>query len=213
MPNETPVEHSPRRSPKRPLTPWLWLLPVLVLAGAVWQTRRQAAPPEEPVSNKLTSVTQAPTPAAAKPKPAKAAKPQARRKVIIFVPGDDALLHQKTIAQESPAANADGQTTRALHQLLKASPRDFPAGTRITALETDGNVVRVSLNRAFEKPDFWQGSTQTQMTIYSIVNTVAAQRGGKVKVQLLIEGKPLETLGEFDVAEPLEPKKELVAQS
>jgi spore germination protein GerM len=105
-----------------------------------------------------------------------------------------------------------------LRLLFKKAPENFPPGTKlIDSPKLDGDAVRVNLSKEFQTPEFWQGSTQTQMTVYSIVNTVAAVESGDdtkpLKVLFLVDGKPVDVLGELDVSEPLEPDMTLVAKS
>jgi len=209
MKTDDPSSHQPERPSRKSLPPWLWTLPLLLVIGFIWQVRRDTPQMETPDDKQVPAPAATATPVAPTPAPPKA------RSLIIFVPGDDALLHKRSIQEQTlPAGGTDAApATRAVQRLLKSSPRDFPPGTRLSEVKTDGKVARVNLNRAFMKPDFWQGSTQTQMTIYSIVNTVAAQSDESLKVQFLIEGKPVEVLGEYDVSEPIEPKKELVAEN
>ena len=85
----------------------------------------------------------------------------------------------------------------------------------ISLKQADGsNVVEANFNDKFAQPDFWQGSTQTQMTVYSLVNTLAAVDNPEkqVRVRFLVEGKPVEFLGELDAKDPFEPDMALVAK-
>jgi len=238
-PKSTPRFDPNSRPPRKSLAAWTLLLPALLLLGVIWQASRE--PEIGPAKNSAeqspaTNPRNAPT----KPQPAKRAASRAVKRVF-FVPDDEGELRRREVSESESAAEKASSSQeeddaisadRALRLMLKAAPGDFPSGTRLVDQKTerpktplqriavrsnmDRCLATVNLSKQFENPDFWQGSTRTISTIYAIVNTVSKTVGSEcdeTKVQLLIEGKPASTLGEFDASDPIEPDMSLVAKN
>jgi hypothetical protein len=65
----------------------------------------------------------------------------------------------------------------------------------------------------FQDTQHWsKGDSYALLATSAIANTVAANQSEikDPKVQILVEGKPIETLGELDISEPLRPDTSLV---
>jgi hypothetical protein len=225
---------TPDRTPPPPRSSILWilLLPLILLVGAMWQDWRTPDRPSTPpqVDNGGDTIVPTPPPVATpRPKPTPRPTPSTNGtpvKLTLFVPNENGELQQSVVTDPAllntelptaPSTHFSVVAATALRLLLKKAPENFPTGTKLLAApKLEDDVVRLNLSKEFQQPEFWQGSAQTQMTVYSIVNTVAAVESGDtkpVKVQLLVEGKPLDVLGEFDVSEPMEPDMTLVAKS
>ncbi|WP_066636678.1 GerMN domain-containing protein [Desulfolucanica intricata] len=86
--------------------------------------------------------------------------------------------------------------------------RTIPEGTKLDSINIAGEVAYVSFSKEL-KTNHWGGSAGELMTVYSIVNSLTALEGIK-EVQILIEGKKLETLGNMDLSIPLKPSLELL---
>jgi hypothetical protein len=218
-----PVEVQHETRPPR--TPWVLLLPLALFAGAMWQNSR---PPDTPLGSMDMNGTVKRQPAdnAVDNSVGNAATNAAIKEGrlferTVFVPDDDGYLRKRIIIAQYPGPTTDwphfyGRMSAHLVQLmLRDYPENFPEGTKI--LEegvVKGDVVTLNFNRAFEQPEFWQGSTRTLNTIYSIVNTVShyGARPGKEtpSVRLLVEGKPVESLGEIEADKPFKPDMSLV---
>jgi len=152
------------------------------------------------------------------------------RKLFFYVPGEDGLLHRQELEEEYsapyPGAATDEEykalaAERALQLMLTQNASFFPSGTRLVGTQaadgtrTPGSAIRwdktkslakVDLNGDFVQRDFWQGSTKTLIGIYAIVNSVAAnltKNDGGASVQILIDGKPINVIGEFYAYEPM----------
>lgn len=212
---------------------WVFLLPLALLMGTLWQFWRESeessTPPADNNDNAVATPRPRPTPTP-KPKPTPQPTPRPKPaaapvKLTLFVPNENGELqrsvvtHPDLLNSELPTATDTAFSVLAagsLGLLFKKAPENFPPGTKLLGSpKLEGDVARVNLSKEFQQPEFWQGSTQTQMTVYSIVNTVAAESDDTkpVKVQFLVEGKPIDVLGELDVSEPLEPDMTLVASS
>lgn len=141
----------------------------------------------------------------------------------IFVPNADGQLRSVEVKDRpiglSTTNDANAYMTSTafvMKHLLAEAPAEFPAGTRLLGVKVDETkkVASVDLSKEFTTAGFWQGSTRTLATVYAVVNTVAAVNPKTAnKVQILVEGKPIDLLGEFDASEPLEPDNKLVASS
>jgi spore germination protein GerM len=85
----------------------------------------------------------------------------------------------------------------------------LPSATSVRGVEIAGDVARVDLGEELVE-GLPAGSSAEMMAVYSIVDTVAVNFPRIKRVQLLIDGKPAETLkGHVDVREPLAPDFEL----
>jgi spore germination protein GerM len=74
----------------------------------------------------------------------------------------------------------------------------------------NGEKVRVNFNSALTK-NHPGGSSAELMTVYSIVNTLTLNFPQIKRVQILIDGKPIETIaGHLSLREPLSPKPDLI---
>lgn len=217
----------PVRPPKRPLTPWvLLILPLALLVGLLAVGRQDLNPPVEPGNSKTVGAgTVAVEPKAVKASPTQAV--QDRSRYTLYVPGDDALLHEETVStSDAPSTTYSPgqfeiwyaqQARRALELLFQKSAAYLPADSKVSSVNVKQGVVSVNFDKNFQNSKVWQGETSAQLAVYSIVNTLTSQalnRDGKPKkVQLLINNKPVEALGELDTSDPIEPKMELVAKS
>jgi spore germination protein GerM len=87
----------------------------------------------------------------------------------------------------------------------------LPPRTKLLSLQiNDAGVARVSFNSALSK-DHPGGSSAEMMTIYSIVNSLALNFPQIKRVQILIDGKPIETItGHLSLRQPVPPKHDLI---
>jgi spore germination protein GerM len=76
-------------------------------------------------------------------------------------------------------------------------------------LGEDG-VAKINFNRALSK-DHPGGSSAEMMTLYSIVNSLTLNFSQIKRVQILIEGKAVETIaGHLSLGQPVLPKPDLI---
>jgi hypothetical protein len=145
--------------------------------------------------------------ASCSPRPAQnTATAPAPVKVIdtIFVPGADDKLHAKKVS--FPALDTQlksgGNPTPALDEIIKTAPKWFPKDARVEDVKDNGSIITVLMSPQFGDEKFWsKGEKTTELAIYALVNTLA--KDGK-KVELTLEGKPMTTLGQFDVSDAIE---------
>lgn len=201
--------------PKKSLTPWVSVFPLLLLAGSLWQGDADTSR-ENSMSMTGNSVQ---TPIHRNATPAPTPIPQAPQQTsptyTLFVPNGDGTLRKMIMKNDHFSTSGTWSSAYAAeaayltNELLQKSPRSFPKGTQLLERATvEDNVVALNFNRAFANPDFWRGEARTNEAIYSIVNTVSsygAEMGKPAKVRFLVEGKPIQTLGEVDVSDAIEP--------
>lgn len=202
MPVPPNLENPTESSNTKPRIWWALLLPVALGAGVLWQQNQSPtdlAPPQN-----IQSSTQSPSPA---PKPT--VTQQLAIPTSILVVGNDGKLHSKSWTN-APEADAKTLHARWLNAVIAASPDMFPARARVNSVKigNDAEPAQVDFNAAFAAPAFWNGETKTKLAIYAIVNTLASimsPKGGDVPVRITVEGKPLQTLGEFDLSDTVAP--------
>jgi spore germination protein GerM len=87
----------------------------------------------------------------------------------------------------------------------------IPPRTKLLTLQiNDAGVAKVDFSPALSK-DHPGGSSAELMTVYSIVNSLSFNFPQIKRVQILIDGKPIETLtGHLSLRQPISPKPDLV---
>lgn len=187
----------------RPLPALLMVLILAALAVGGWWLKTQ--PPSSPSNT-------AP--------PAKSLNPpNTSQKVTLtlYLPNANAMLEKHTTEEAlATPLHFKNLAPVAFSLLQKEAPGDFPAGTKLLGVQTQGKDVAVlNFNSNFNAPAFWQGSSRTLMTVYSIVNTITALPADDFKAQevlFLVDGKPIEVLGDLEVHDPLKPDQQWVEQ-
>ncbi len=87
----------------------------------------------------------------------------------------------------------------------------LPPRTKLLTLQiNEAGLAKVNFNQALSK-DHPRGSTAEMMTVYSIVNSLSLNFPQIKRVQILIDGKPIETIaGHLSLRQPISPKPDLV---
>ena len=87
----------------------------------------------------------------------------------------------------------------------------LPPRTKLLTLQiNDVGVANVNFNSVLSK-DHPGGSTAEMMTVYSIVNSLAINFPQIKRVQILIDGKPIESIaGHLSLKQPIPPKPDLI---
>ncbi len=165
-----------------------------VWAGLVWRPRWQPATPGEAVQQTT----------AAAPGPAVARRIQA---TLFYVSADGMRLVavQREIAYgEGPAE----QARQIVQALLAPAPSPYvsaiPPGTRLREVFLSGRgEAFVDLSREIGTGHVG-GSLTEAFTVYAIVNTLTTNLPAVARVQLLVEGREVDTLaGHIDTRHPL----------
>jgi spore germination protein GerM len=89
--------------------------------------------------------------------------------------------------------------------------RTLPPQTKLLGLELNENgIARVNVNSALLK-DHPGGSSAEIMTVYSMTNTLTLNFPQIKRVQILIDGKTVETIaGHLSIKEPVPPNPDLI---
>ncbi|MDD3396706.1 MAG: GerMN domain-containing protein [Acidaminococcaceae bacterium] len=101
--------------------------------------------------------------------------------------GKQALDTAKALVETQPA------------KAVKATSA-FPAGTKVLKLTVQGSLATVDLSKEFLTKGL--GDYQQAMMVYALVNTLTEFKDIK-QVQIMVEGKKVEILGQLDLSEPL----------
>ncbi len=89
--------------------------------------------------------------------------------------------------------------------------RTLPLRTKLLNLQiNDAGLAKVNFNQALSK-DHPGGTSAEMMTVYSIVNSLSLNFPQIKRVQILIDGKPIETItGHLSLKQPVLPKPDLI---
>lgn len=178
----------------RPIVATLAVVAVLVTVVAL--SRRRATPPPTP----LPGETPAPTPVPGK--------------LVLFFPGNDAMLHREgREVPELPEGNP--MRVRLVVEELVSGSREghapalpWAAAVQAVFLDRGGNAY---IDLSTPPADAVSGTDGELAVIYGTVNSVVANCPGVRRVQVLLGGRQVATLGHLDLSRPLPPNLELVA--
>ncbi len=134
-------------------------------------------------------------------RPATPPPPPAPHTVRIYVPR---ISDQGELRYEPKAViiqNRDNAYREAFEQLIRQAPV-FPKGTRLLSAELKGNTL--VLNFSSELVDHFEGGSDTEAALINAITRSASSFPGVQKVQILIEGKSVESIGgHLDISQPL----------
>jgi len=212
---------SPTNSPAKNPRPLIWAVAAgLGTLGILALLRSQTGPEATPTGTP-SSIQATPQPRsnfsgqAAAPHSNPLSDSFSEPQLVFFVPDDNGNMKKRTlpprgdIPREAGAAR-EKLATQAVQALMQAAPDIFPPGTALQSISVASGVASLNFSSAFAKPDFWQGSALTRATMDALAMTVAGTgsqiAGDKSEgVRILVEGKPLPTLGEMDLSTPYTP--------
>ncbi len=138
-----------------------------------------------------------------------------KKKVLLYFMDDD---EEYLIGEKREISRKDQVSEEAKEMIIELikGPKEkliptLPPRTRLLTLQiTKEGVAKVNFNQALSK-DHPGGSSAEMMTVYSIVNSLASNFPQIKRVQILIEGKPIETIkGHLSLRNPLSPKPDLI---
>lgn len=82
------------------------------------------------------------------------------------------------------------------------STNPIPRGTRLLGVDVKDGVATVDFSREFR--DNFKGGSEGEALLLTVITKTLQQFDEVKTVRLLVEGKPLETLGHADLSEPLD---------
>ena len=141
-----------------------------------------------------------------------------KREVLLFFsdPDSEYLIGEKRkILRKNGAEEEAGET---IMELIKGPKGKLiptvPPHTRLLAFHLDETgMAKVNFDRSFSK-DHPGGSSAEMMTAYSIVNSLALNFPQIKRVQILVEGKAIETIsGHLSLKQPISPKPDLIKKT
>jgi spore germination protein GerM len=90
----------------------------------------------------------------------------------------------------------------------------LPARTKLLGIELGENgLAKIDFSKALAK-DHPGGSTAEMMTVYSVVNSLTLNYPQIRKVQILVEGKKIETIaGHLSLGQPISSKTDLIKKA
>jgi spore germination protein GerM len=109
----------------------------------------------------------------------------------------------------------EGEAKETIVELIKGPkgkliPTIPPRSRLLTLKISDAGVAKVNFNAALSK-DHPGGSSAEMMTVYSIVNSLALNFPRIKRVQIFIDGKPIETItGHLSLRQPVSAKADLI---
>jgi spore germination protein GerM len=112
---------------------------------------------------------------------------------------DDGLVPQ-TISLKPGASQSPARA--ALNALIRSKNSPLPPGTHLRGIKIDDGLATVDLSREFQQ-NFHGGDTAESQTINSILTTLG-QFPNIDRVQILVEGKPIEALSQLPISAPLD---------
>ena len=139
----------------------------------------------------------------------------ARKEVLLYFsdPGGEYLIGEKRKILKKSQVKEEAKET--IVELIKGPEgkliHTLPPRTKLLTLQiSDAGVAKVNFNAALSK-DHPGGSTAEMMTVYSIVNSLTLNFPPIKRVQILIDGKPIETItGHLSLKQPVPPKPDLI---
>ena len=138
-----------------------------------------------------------------------------RREVLLYFSdseGEFLIGEKRGILKKSEVKEEAKET---ISELIKGPKGKLiptlPPRTKLLTLQiTDVGVANVNFNSVLSR-DHPGGSTAEMMTVYSIVNSLAINFPQIKRVQILIDGKPIESIaGHLSLKQPIPPKPDLI---
>lgn len=147
-----------------------------------------ATPPPVPESSAEPMVL----PADASPEPSGVGQPI----VTIYtleMTADATNLRAVQVPLDAAEDTPEKQAVAAIEKMATAENSPLPEGTRATSVKIQDDLATVDLNPAFLKN--FKGGDLTESLALSALTTTLGQFPGVKRVQVLVEGKKVETLG------------------
>ncbi|MCS6950136.1 MAG: GerMN domain-containing protein [bacterium] len=153
------------------------LLAILAFGGGYWYASRRPQLAPRP-----TGVTTKPS-------------------VVVYVPR---FVDTRTEWEAKPVPVGEGEDPLrvALEHLLITRDTPFPQGTRLLGVNVTEGVAEVNFSR--ELIDNFPGGSTTEAWIVESLRKTLAQFSDVERARILVEGKPIDTIGEhIDLSQPV----------
>jgi spore germination protein GerM len=152
---------------------------------------------------------------ALRPRVEKRVPPKEMRKITLYFSDEEGeyLIGEKREILKKNVIKEEARET--IIELIKGPKGKLvptlPPRTKLLTLQiNDAGVAKVDFTSALSK-DHPGGSSAEMMTVYSIVNSLVLNFPPIKRVQILIDGKPIETLtGHLSLRKPVPPKLDLI---
>jgi hypothetical protein len=134
-------------------------------------------------------------------RPGEPVPPVTKPSVVVYVPH---LVDNRTEWEAKPVPVGEGEDPLriALDHLMMTRDSPFPSGTRVLRVRVIDHVAEVDFSR--ELIDNFPGGSTTEALIVESLCKTLAQFSDIEKVRVLVEGKPIQTIGEhIDLSEPV----------
>ena len=150
-----------------------------------------------------------------RPRVEKRVPPKEMRKITLYFSDEEGeyLIAEKREILKKNVVKEEARET--IIELIKGPKGKLvptlPPRTKLLTLQiNDAGVAKVDFTPALSK-DHPGGSSAEMMTVYSIVNSLVLNFPPIKQVQILIDGKPIETLtGHLSLRKPVSPKVDLI---
>ncbi len=166
-------------------------LAVGILTAGACNNSSAPAPDPTPAPPLATPVAQVPEDETNLVAPPKKTDPKSETTTVYTKSGEK--LTEKTVKAPSKDATPEEKALAALNAMAEGEGAPLPKGTKALSVKIEGELATVDLSKEF-KDNFSGGSTDEAQTINAVVNTLGQFEGVK-KVQFLVEGQKLESLG------------------
>jgi germination protein M len=166
-------------------------LAVGILTVGACNNSSTPAPALTPAPPLATPVAQVPEDTTRMVAPPKKTDPKSETTTVYTKSGEK--LTEKTVKAPNKDAMPEEKALAALNAMAEGDDAPLPKGTKALSVKIEGDLATVDLSKEF-KDNFSGGTTEEAQTINAVVNTLG-QFGGVKKVQFLVEGQKLESLG------------------
>jgi spore germination protein GerM len=159
-----------------------------------------------------------------KPKEVKQTDPEKKKSipekknVVLYFSDDEGefLIGEKRPLPEAGSLQEEAKETvvELIHGPKGRLIPTLPSKTKLIALQVDDHgLAKVNFNRNLTQ-DHPGGSSAEIMTVYSVVNSLALNFPEIKRVQILVEGKEIETItGHLSLNKPMDPNRKLIKKT
>jgi len=141
--------------------------------------------------------------------------PEEKKEVLVYFSdgeGEYLVGEKREILRKGDVKEEAKET---INELIKGPKRrlipTLPSSTKLLSIQlSEDGVAKINFNKNLSQ-DHPGGSSAEMMTLYSIVNSLTHNFPEIKRVQILIEGKPVETIaGHLSLRKPVSPNPDLI---